>query len=68
MERHFADIAHHGQQQREEPGVEGRVRKAAQVHAIAQEDVLHVVGVQRIDLSVLGLRPGSKRRRPESPD
>src|ERR1700734_3049504 len=56
MEGHFADIAHYGQQQAEEPRIEGRVRKAPQIHRIAEKNVADVTGMYRIDLRMLCAR------------
>ena len=45
-----------------------RMRVPAQIHLIAQEDILDVIGMQRIDQRVRRLGRDKYDRRPESPD
>ena len=55
MEWNLRNALAEGKQQREEPGVERRMRLAAHVDIAAHEHVLGVLGMQRLDLRVRGL-------------
>lgn len=54
MKRNFANILENGQEQAQAPGIQGRMRLAAHVDHAAQERSERVVGMQRLDLRVLG--------------
>ena len=55
MEGNFRDAFAGGDQQREEPRVERRMRLSAHIDIAAHEDVRGVLGMQRLDLRVGGL-------------
>jgi hypothetical protein len=55
MERNFRDAVARGDQEREEPCIEGRMRLAAHIDVTAHEDVSSVLGMKRLDLRVRGL-------------
>jgi hypothetical protein len=54
VEERFADGAGDGEQGGEDPGVTGRMGVAAHIDEIAEEDIAGVVGMEGIDLGVLG--------------
>ena len=55
MKRNLADIAEQQNQRGQRPCIARRVRMAAQIHLVAEEHILHVVGMQRVDQRVLRL-------------
>ena len=52
VERNLLHVAEDRQQPRQHPGIQRRMRMAAQIHLVAQKHVLRVVGMQRIDQRV----------------
>src|SRR5579863_4000450 len=53
MQRNLFHVSKHGQQSAENPRIQGRMRLAAHVHHVAAEDIVSVIGMQRVDLRVL---------------
>ena len=53
MKRDLLYVTEEEEQSGERPGVARRVGVSAQVHLVAEEDVLHVAGMQRVDERVL---------------
>ena len=56
MKRNLFDVARQRQQSAQIPGVEWWMRMPPHVHHLSHEDVACVVGMQRIQLRVLGAR------------
>ncbi|MEI9977265.1 MAG: hypothetical protein WDO73_37575 [Ignavibacteriota bacterium] len=52
MERNLLHAAEHGQQAREHPPIERRMRESAQIDRAAAKDVVDVIGVERLDQRV----------------
>src|SRR5690348_4517237 len=54
VKRNLADVAENCQQERQIPDIQRRMRMAAHIDHIAKEDIARVIGMERIDLRVLG--------------
>ena len=53
MERDLMNVLENREQQAEIPGVQRRMRMAAHIHHLAQENVADVQRMERVDLRVL---------------
>src|SRR5258708_7868162 len=54
MKQRFPYVAENRERRGENPGVQRRMRVTSHVHGIALENIASVIGMQRIDLRVLG--------------
>ncbi len=55
VERNFGNVFDRGEQQRQEPGVERRMRLAAHIDVAAHEHIVGVLRMERLDLRMGGL-------------
>src|SRR5712692_1334345 len=54
MKRHLAHVAQGGQQGRQYPRIQRRMRMPAHIHQVALKQIARVIRMQRLDLRMLG--------------